>query len=70
MKARFAAVPSRVSSGSPMCATVRPTGDILFVLEAMKMETGITAPISGKVTSVKVNVGDSVRGGQVVLEWE
>lgn len=46
------------------------TGDILFVLEAMKMETEITAPIFGKVASVKVNVGDSVKGGQVVLEWE
>lgn len=45
-------------------------GDILFVLEATKMETEITAPISGKVASVKVNVGDSVKGGQVVLEWE
>jgi biotin carboxyl carrier protein len=46
------------------------TGDILFVLEAMKMETEITAPISCKVASVKVNVGDSVKGGQVMLEWE
>jgi methylmalonyl-CoA carboxyltransferase small subunit len=46
------------------------TGDILFVLEAMKMETEITAPIAGKVASVKVNAGDSVKNGQVVLEWE
>ncbi|HKN24085.1 MAG TPA: biotin/lipoyl-containing protein [Candidatus Acidoferrum sp.] len=46
------------------------TGDILFVLEAMKMETEITAPIAGKVASVKVNAGDSVKSGQVVLEWE
>jgi methylmalonyl-CoA carboxyltransferase 1.3S subunit len=46
------------------------TGDILFVLEAMKMETEITAPIAGKVASVKVSAGDSVKSGQVVLEWE
>jgi biotin carboxyl carrier protein len=44
-------------------------GDLLFVLEAMKMETEITAPIAGKVGEVKVNVGESVKSGQVVLTW-
>ncbi|MGB7434103.1 MAG: biotin/lipoyl-containing protein [Candidatus Acidiferrum sp.] len=44
-------------------------GDLLFVLEAMKMETEITAPIGGKVAEVKVKVGDSVKSGQVVLTW-
>lgn len=44
-------------------------GDLLFVLEAMKMETEVTAPIGGKVAEVKVNQGDSVKSGQVVLVW-
>jgi methylmalonyl-CoA carboxyltransferase small subunit len=45
-------------------------GDILFILEAMKMETEITAPHAGKVAKVKVNTGESVKSGEVVLEWE
>jgi biotin carboxyl carrier protein len=45
-------------------------GDLLFVLEAMKMETEITAPIGGKIAEVRVQVGDSVKNGQVVLVWE
>jgi len=45
-------------------------GDILLVLEAMKMETNITSPIAGKIAKVNVNVGDSVQGGQVVVEFE
>ena len=45
-------------------------GDILLVLEAMKMETNITAPLKGKVTAVKAAAGDSVQVGQVVVEFE
>ncbi len=45
-------------------------GDGVLVLEAMKMETDITAPVAGKVSTVKVNVGDSVKGGQVLVEFE
>lgn len=33
------------------------------------METEITVPVGGKVAEVKVNVGDSVKSGQVVLTW-
>jgi methylmalonyl-CoA carboxyltransferase small subunit len=61
-------------SGIAVRANVRPgetiePGDLLFVLEAMKMETEITAPVGGKVAEVKVKVGDSVKSGQVVLIW-
>jgi biotin carboxyl carrier protein len=46
------------------------TGDILLVLEAMKMETNITAPINGKIVKVNVNAGEGVQSGQVVVEFE
>jgi methylmalonyl-CoA carboxyltransferase small subunit len=46
------------------------TGDVLIVLEAMKMETNITAPNAGKIAALKVNQGDSVQSGQVVVEFE
>lgn len=45
-------------------------GDILLVLEAMKMETNITSPIAGRIAKVNVNTGESVQGGQVVVEFE
>jgi methylmalonyl-CoA carboxyltransferase small subunit len=45
-------------------------GDGVLVLEAMKMETDITAPVAGKVSKITVNVGDSVKGGQVLVEFE
>ena len=42
--------------------------DLLLVLEAMKMETSITAPVDGKVARVNVAVGDPVKGGQILVE--
>ena len=44
--------------------------DVLMVLEAMKMETVITAPIGGKVAKINATVGDFVQGGQVLVEFE
>ena len=45
-------------------------GDAVLVLEAMKMETDITAPVAGTVKTINVAVGDSVKGGQVLVEFE
>ncbi|HYO81056.1 MAG TPA: biotin/lipoyl-containing protein [Bryobacteraceae bacterium] len=46
------------------------TGDTLLVLEAMKMETNITAPLSGVIARINVGQGDGVQGGQVLVEFE
>ena len=43
--------------------------DVLLVLEAMKMETKITAPVDATVTKVNVTMGDAVRNGQVLVEF-
>jgi methylmalonyl-CoA carboxyltransferase small subunit len=43
-------------------------GDTVVVLEAMKMETEITATAVGTVSAVLVSVGDAVTGGQVLVQ--
>ncbi|HTS25808.1 MAG TPA: biotin/lipoyl-containing protein [Bryobacteraceae bacterium] len=49
---------------------VLQVGDVLLVLEAMKMETSVTSPIAGKIKSINVAPGESVQNGQVVVEFE
>ncbi|KNY25155.1 biotin/lipoyl-containing protein [Pseudobacteroides cellulosolvens] len=51
----------RVSAG----ATVKK-GDILFILEAMKMENEIAAPENGVITAVSIAKGTSVSTGDVL----
>jgi methylmalonyl-CoA carboxyltransferase small subunit len=46
------------------------SGATLLVLEAMKMETEITAPHAGKVAEIAVSPGEAVSGGQVLVQWE
>jgi len=75
-----AAAPVAAGAGDPVKAPMPGTildvrtavnqtvkeGDILFILEAMKMENEIVAPKSGTVTSVTVNKGASVQTDQVI----
>jgi len=44
--------------------------DPIMVLEAMKMETNVSAHAAGKVKKVRVAKGDSVKVNQVVVEFE
>ena len=45
-------------------------GQVLVVLEAMKMETEITAPRAGKVLRILVEKGDAVAGGEGLIELD
>jgi pyruvate carboxylase subunit B len=42
-------------------------GDVIAVVEAMKMETEIKSPVSGTVKSVEIEVGNKVQNGQVLV---
>ena len=44
--------------------------DILMVLEAMKMETVLTAPSEGTISKIHAGVGDSVQVKQALVEFE
>ena len=44
--------------------------DLIMVLEAMKMETNVTAHCAGTVKNVRVEQGGSVKLNQVVVEFE
>ncbi|GAB2196017.1 sodium-extruding oxaloacetate decarboxylase subunit alpha [Sessilibacter sp. MAH4] len=76
-----AATPAPVSGGEPVAAplagnivkiVVKPgqavaAGEVLIILEAMKMETNISAPKAGTVTTIDVKAGDSVAVGDCLL---
>ena len=47
---------SKVSAGDPVC-----------VLEAMKMENEIKAPIDGEIVDLRVQPGDTVANGAVIM---
>ena len=42
-------------------------GDVIAVVEAMKMETEIKSPVSGTVKTVEIEVGNKLQTGQVLV---
>ncbi len=46
------------------------SGDILFVMEAMKMELEIVSPSNGTVSRVHVDVDDVVQPGQTLASLD
>lgn len=79
--APVAAKPAAVGSGSvaaPMPGTIlkvlKATGDsvkageVVLILEAMKMENEITAPVDGTIASLNLTEGSTVAGGDLLFD--
>ncbi len=70
--------PSRVKApipGKVVAVKVEPgdevePGQVLVVLEAMKMENELAADQAGKVAAIHVAAGDTVEGGELLVELE
>jgi biotin carboxyl carrier protein len=45
-------------------------GDLLLILEAMKMENSLKSPTDGIVKNIAISKGNTVEKGQVLIEFE
>lgn len=62
-----APMPGKIMKINFTTGTSVKRGDVLLVLEAMKMENDIMAPADGTIASISVNPGDSVNTGDTLI---
>ncbi len=62
-----APMPGKILAVKTSVGAAVKKGDVVLVLEAMKMENEIVAPQDGTVASIAVSVGASVESGEVML---
>lgn len=61
-----APMPGKVVAVKASVGQAVKKGDVILVLEAMKMENDIVAPQDGTVASINASTGDSVESGAVL----
>ncbi|MDR0516935.1 MAG: acetyl-CoA carboxylase biotin carboxyl carrier protein subunit [Fibromonadaceae bacterium] len=64
----FAVLPGQISSLKAQHGQTVKKGQLLGILEAMKMENEILAPRDGKIQEIKVEQGQTVMRGDFILE--
>jgi 3-methylcrotonyl-CoA carboxylase alpha subunit len=65
-----APMPGRIAVVAAEEGTVVARGDLLFTLEAMKMEHAVSAPRAGRVAAVRAKPGQQVEEGDIVVVIE
>ena len=60
-------MPGKILGIKAAAGTAVKRGQVILLLEAMKMENEIVAPQDGTVASINVNKGDTVNSGDVLV---
>ena len=63
-------IPGKIISVNVSIGSVVEEGDVLCILESMKMENPILAPVGGTVTEIDLSVGLVVETGALVATIE
>jgi len=61
-----APMPGKISAVKAESGASVKRGDVLVVLEAMKMQNDITATADGTLHEIRVQVGDNVKTGDIL----
>ncbi|MFW5630196.1 MAG: biotin/lipoyl-containing protein [Acetivibrio ethanolgignens] len=61
-----APMPGKILDVKAPVGTAVKKGQVILILEAMKMENEVVAPEDGTVATINVSVGDSVEAGVVL----
>lgn len=61
-----APMPGKILNVKASVGTAVKKGDVILILEAMKMENDVVAPEDGTVASINVSAGDAVEAGDVL----
>ena len=59
-------MPGKVSKIVAKAGDAVKKGDVVLILEAMKMQNEIAAPVDGTVKSINVDVNENVKPGQIM----
>jgi biotin carboxyl carrier protein len=62
-----APMPGKISKINKKAGDTVKAGDVVIMLEAMKMQNEIMAPADGKIAEVRVNEGQAVNTGDVMV---
>lgn len=65
-----APMPGKILSVKASVGADVKKGEVILLLEAMKMENEVVAPQDGKVASINVNSGDMVESGDVLATMD
>lgn len=65
-----APMPGKILSVKASVGAEVKKGEVILLLEAMKMENEVVAPQDGKIASINVNSGDMVESGDVLATMD